>query len=193
LSFLDSSTCQNSFLIFSPVLSSTGHTQPVTSTVFGPEGKVLVSGYVLVIDKDSPSPSSSFLRRLRPHTRSFVPLPSCRSTDRQIKVWDVSSGVLVHSIASSLGEISSVDIDYKGHHLLVSSKDNSNTLFDLRMVSYRVLFPLHFFAPIAESRVFLCSVRPSTQTIRNPSKHVAQLHSIQVRPLFAHHRRIGGE
>lgn len=76
--------------------------------------------------------------------RSF-PFLSSRSTDRQIRVWDVSSGVLVHSIASSLGEISSVDIDYKGHHLLVSSKDNSNTLFDLRMVSRTCVVSLPLF------------------------------------------------
>ena len=86
-------------------LPSTGHTAPVTSTAFSP-----------------PSTSSS-------------PILVSGSSDRTIRLWDVSSGVLVHSIASSLGEISSVDVDQKGQNLLVSSKDNSNMVFDMRVVS----------------------------------------------------------
>jgi len=42
----------------------------------------------------------------------------------------------VQTLADCLGEITSVEFDREGKYLLAGCKDNSNRLFDLRMVRF---------------------------------------------------------
>ena len=60
-----------------------------------------------------------------------------RSKDNTIKFWDIVSGLCIRTISSHLGEVTSVEMNSSGTYLLSSSKDNSNRLWDVRMVSYR--------------------------------------------------------
>jgi COMPASS component SWD3 len=57
--------------------------------------------------------------------------------DKQIRLWDAIGGMCVQTLADCLGEITSVGFDREGKYLLAGCKDNSNRLFDLRMVSIR--------------------------------------------------------
>lgn len=45
------------------------------------------------------------------------------------------------NITDCLGEVTSVQFDREGKYLLAGCKDNSNRLFDLRMVRYHLLLP----------------------------------------------------
>ena len=54
--------------------------------------------------------------------------------DKQIRLWDAVGGMCVQTLADCLGEITSVEFDREGKYLLAGCKDNSNRLFDLRMV-----------------------------------------------------------
>lgn len=65
-----------------------------------------------------------------------------RGKDKQIRLWDAIGGMCVQTLADCLGEITSVEFDREGKYLLAGCKDNSNRLFDLRMVS--LLFLLSF-------------------------------------------------
>ncbi len=58
-----------------------------------------------------------------------------RSKDKHIRLWDAVGGVCVHTAPACLGEITSVAFDNEGKYLLAGCKDNSNRLWDLRMVS----------------------------------------------------------
>lgn len=58
-----------------------------------------------------------------------------RGKDKQIRLWDAIGGMCVQTLADCLGEITSVEFDREGKYLLAGCKDNSNRLFDLRMVS----------------------------------------------------------
>lgn len=58
----------------------------------------------------------------------------CRGKDKQIRLWDAIGGMCVQTLADCLGEITSVEFDREGKYLLAGCKDNSNRLFDLRMV-----------------------------------------------------------
>jgi COMPASS component SWD3 len=60
--------------------------------------------------------------------------------DKQIRLWDAIGGMCVQTLADCLGEITSVEFDREGKYLLAGCKDNSNRLFDLRMVSNLFLF-----------------------------------------------------
>lgn len=64
------------------------------------------------------------------------------SKDKSVKVWDASGGVCVMSLDGSLGEITSVEFDQSGRYLLAACKDNSNRLWDLRMVGTRLPFSI---------------------------------------------------
>ena len=57
-----------------------------------------------------------------------------RGKDKQIRLWDAIGGMCVQTLADCLGEITSVEFDREGKYLLAGCKDNSNRLFDLRMV-----------------------------------------------------------
>jgi COMPASS component SWD3 len=93
----------------------------------------------------------------------------------------VTSGVLVHTISSALGEISSVDVDWQGRLLLASAKDNSNTLFDLRMVK-----PLKRFTHLANtSRNFIRSAFAHASLVVGGSEDGLVY-------LWDHHRNQGG-
>jgi WD40 repeat protein len=73
-----------------------------------------------------------------------------RGKDKQIRLWDAIGGMCVQTLADCLGEITSVEFDREGKYLLAGCKDNSNRLFDLRMVRLLVLLPLPLsFPPIS--------------------------------------------
>lgn len=57
-----------------------------------------------------------------------------RSKDKTIKFWDILSGSCVQTFSSHLWEVTSVDINQSGSFVLSSSKDNSNRIWDVRMV-----------------------------------------------------------
>jgi len=57
----------------------------------------------------------------------------------------------VQTLADCLGEITSVEFDREGKYLLAGCKDNSNRLFDLRMV--RVLSSFSSLFLISHSTV----------------------------------------
>ena len=54
--------------------------------------------------------------------------------DKHIRFWDAVGGVCTHSITDCLGEITSLEFDDQGLYLLAGCRDNSNRLYDLRMV-----------------------------------------------------------
>jgi WD40 repeat protein len=62
-----------------------------------------------------------------------------RGKDKQIRLWDAIGGMCVQTLADCLGEITSVEFDREGKYLLAGCKDNSNRLFDLRMVRLDLL------------------------------------------------------
>lgn len=62
-----------------------------------------------------------------------------RGKDKQIRLWDAIGGMCVQNLADCLGEITSVEFDREGKYLLAGCKDNSNRLFDLRMVRLNLL------------------------------------------------------
>jgi WD40 repeat protein len=94
-----------------------GHTSSVATVVFNPYGNLIISGY-------EPSPSL------------HCNLQSIRSSskDSTIKFWDVTSGLCVRTFSSYLGEVTSLQTNSNGSQLLSASKDNSNRLWDLKMV-----------------------------------------------------------
>jgi WD40 repeat protein len=51
-----------------------------------------------------------------------------------IRVWDLLSGISLKSLTAHLAEVTSLQVDARGSMLLSSSKDNSNRLWDIRMV-----------------------------------------------------------
>jgi len=57
-----------------------------------------------------------------------------RSKDKHIRLWDAVGGVCAQTLTGCLGEITSVQFDQDGKYLLAGCKDNSNRLWDLRMV-----------------------------------------------------------
>lgn len=59
------------------------------------------------------------------------------SKDKHVRLWDAVGGVCTDTMTDCLGEIASVEFDNEGKYLLVGCKDNSNRLWDLRMVSER--------------------------------------------------------
>ena len=68
-----------------------------------------------------------------------------RSKDKHLRLWDAVSGVCVKTM-TALGEITSVEFDSDGKYLLAGCKDNTNRLWDLRMVSVtRVKCPAGVF------------------------------------------------
>jgi len=71
-----------------------------------------------------------------------------RGKDKQIRLWDAIGGMCVQTLADCLGEITSVEFDREGKYLLAGCKDNSNRLFDLRMVRSFFLSLFFFFYPI---------------------------------------------
>jgi len=60
-----------------------------------------------------------------------------RSKDKHIRLWDAVGGVCVQTMTAHVGEVTSVEFDHEGKYLLAGCKDNSNRLWDLRMVSCR--------------------------------------------------------
>jgi len=68
-----------------------------------------------------------------------------RGKDKQIRLWDAIGGMCVQTLADCLGEITSVEFDREGKYLLAGCKDNSNRLFDLRMVRSFFLSLFFFF------------------------------------------------
>lgn len=93
-----------------------GHSQSTLAVAFDPTGGLLASGCVISY--------------LDPST----PLMNFRSKDKHVRLWDVVAGVCVQAMPACLGEITSVEIDRAGRYLLAGCKDNSNRLYDLRMV-----------------------------------------------------------
>ena len=61
-----------------------------------------------------------------------------RSKDKVIRLWDAVGGVCIHTMAAGVGEITSGEFDHEGKYLLAGCKDNSNRLWDLRMVGSRL-------------------------------------------------------
>jgi WD40 repeat protein len=56
------------------------------------------------------------------------------SKDKHIRLWDAVGGVCVQTMTAHVGEVTSVEFDREGKYLLAGCKDNSNRLWDLRMV-----------------------------------------------------------
>ena len=96
------------------------------------------------------------------------------SKDKQIRLWDAVGGMCVRSITDCLGEITSVEFDRDGKYLLAGCKDNSNRLFDLRMVSFnrtelQNLLSMHDVRNTLMSSIAHCTGTLATKTRRKIS------------------------
>jgi len=65
-----------------------------------------------------------------------------RSKDKHVRLWDAVGGMCVKTMPGSLGEVTSVEFDADGKYLLAACKDNSNRLWDLRMVCSFSVIPV---------------------------------------------------
>jgi WD40 repeat protein len=57
------------------------------------------------------------------------------SKDGTIRLWDILSGLCVHTLRQTLGEVTSVSLASNGFMLLTGSRNNSNRLWDMRMLN----------------------------------------------------------
>ena len=57
------------------------------------------------------------------------------SKDGTIRLWDILSGLCVHTLRQTLGEVTSVSLASNGFTLLSGSRNNSNRLWDMRMLN----------------------------------------------------------
>jgi hypothetical protein len=88
----------------------------------------------------------------------------------------------VQTMAACLGEITSVDFDHEGKYLLAGCKDNSNRLWDLRMVGC--------VSPGVESMpVLLMFEATESVSVYGASKHVEESHSVRLCARLVNHRR----
>lgn len=56
------------------------------------------------------------------------------SKDQSVRLWDMFSGCCIKTISGHFSEATSVALNPAGDQLLVASRSNMTTLFDLRMV-----------------------------------------------------------
>lgn len=88
----------------------------------------------------------------------------------------------MQTMAACLGEITSVEFDHEGKYLLAGCKDNSNRLWDLRMVGY--------VSPGVESiPVLLMFEATEPVSVHGASKHIKESHSVWLRARLFHRRR----
>ncbi|KAF0728199.1 hypothetical protein Ae201684_014024 [Aphanomyces euteiches] len=57
------------------------------------------------------------------------------SKDGTVRFWDILSGLCVHTLRQTLGEVTSVSLSSNGLFLLTGSRNNSNRLWDMRMLT----------------------------------------------------------
>ena len=88
-----------------------------------------------------------------------------RGKDKQIRLWDAIGGMCVQTLADCLGEITSVEFDREGKYLLAGCKDNSNRLFDLRMVR---LLPFATYPPPFSFSLYSQSTKREDTIVGNP-------------------------
>lgn len=74
------------------------------------------------------------------------------SKDKHVRLWDAVGGVCTNTMTDCLGEIASVEFDDEGKYLLVGCKDNSNRLWDLRMVSVSNKFRCTILIPLSATQ-----------------------------------------
>ncbi|RHY65857.1 hypothetical protein DYB38_006468 [Aphanomyces astaci] len=53
-----------------------------------------------------------------------------------VRFWDILSGLCVHTVRQTLGEVTSVSLSSNGLFVLTGSRNNSNRLWDMRMLTH---------------------------------------------------------
>jgi WD40 repeat protein len=85
-------------------------------------------------------------------------------------------------MAASLGEITSVEFDHEGKYLLAGCKDNSNRLWDLRMVC-------GVSRGVESVLVLLTLEATESVSVYGASEHVEESHSVRLCARLVNHRR----
>ena len=63
--------------------------------------------------------------------------------DMQIQIWDLRNCIAVRTLSPVLGEVSSVSIDRSFTHVLAATKNNTNRIYDLRMLGSSIILKGH--------------------------------------------------
>ncbi|RHZ18538.1 hypothetical protein DYB37_003538 [Aphanomyces astaci] len=58
------------------------------------------------------------------------------SQNVKVRFWDILSGLCVHTVRQTLGEVTSVSLSSNGLFVLTGSRNNSNRLWDMRMLTH---------------------------------------------------------
>jgi WD40 repeat protein len=135
-------------------LCLTGHTDRVTSVVFSPDGRRILTGSYDGTVRLWDLETGKEVRRLRGHTdrvRSVAMAPDGRyalsgGCDMTVRLWDVETGKQVHQFRKHKHWVLSVAFDANGSHALSGSLDGTVRLWTV--ASGREIYPGSFFGAL---------------------------------------------